>query len=256
MKRKYRSTSPEPGDLPDLVDVARERARKYPKQESRYTTTFNITQGESSGPPKPSHQVSNDGSCATPTESPGPSKFSKQTPKGVSSATTATSAHPETVESTSTTVPCTSNTVPQHMKSPRRTSTAVPCTSNTVPQHSKSPRQTDRDVPCATTTAASGSPKSTSESASCPANSDTSGRQMSLQDDRKTDSTDKSGRLKLKLKLKVLLPKLELSKDKTYSLSFICNFPTLLAFKDCTKCLNLLKVPLERTSSANRGRQK
>ena len=215
MKRKHRSTSPEPGDLPDLVDVAKERARKCAKRKSEGESKFNLIQGETSGPPKPSHQVFKDDSCVTPNESPGPSKSSKQTPKGVSSATiTARSGRPETVESTS------------------------------------------RNVPCATTTAASGSPKSTSESVSFPANIDTSGRQMSLQDDRKKDSTDKSGRLKLKLKLKVLLPKLELSKDKTYSLSFICNLPTLFTFKGCTKCENLLKVSFERTSSTNRGRQK
>ena len=175
MKRKHISTSPEPGDLHDLVDVAKERARKCVKRKSEDESKFNITQGETSGPPKPSHQVFKDDSCARPTESPGPSKSFKQTPKGVSSVTiTARSGRPETVKSTSRNVPFTSKTVPQRMKSPRDTS---------------------RDLPCTTTIAALEHPKSTSESVSCTANSDTSGQPKSSDEDLEKDSTDKSGPL-------------------------------------------------------------
>ena len=264
MKQTYGSDSEsEPEELPDLVDVANERAKKCAKRKSEDQSKF---KGQTSGQPNLLHQVSKDDSCATPTESPGPSKSLKQTPKSVLSATiTATSGRPETVESAFTDVPCTANTVPQHTKSPGQTSTDVPCTAitatsgrletvksastdvpctaNTVLQHMKSPRQTSRDVPCTITIAALGHPQSTSESVSCPANSDTSGLPKSSDDDPKKDSTDKSGPLQLQKQEdtvtspKVIVKNLKLSPKKAFSVPF--NAAAVLHIKNVIKCLEV-----------------
>ena len=85
--------------------------------------------------------------------------------------------------------------------------------------------QTSRDVPCTITIAALGHPQSTSESVSCPANSDTSGRSKSSDDDHKKDRTDKSEPLQSQKQkgtvtsLKVIVKNLKLSPSKRYYVS-------------------------------------
>ena len=213
MKRTYRSISgTESDDLPDLVDVAKQRAIKRASQkEFEDATDYDKIQDDpctvatkTSGPPTALHGATEDVLYAV--KSTGRSKSTRQTSKDdPCTAIPEPSRYLKSSRQTPKDVPCATTTEASgRLSTLERTSKDVPCTAATkTSRRSKSMRPTSRDVPCTTSTETSRRSKSVRHNSKydpCTTNTESAGRlkllRRSPRDGPCSTSTELSGRLK------------------------------------------------------------